>query len=268
MCLPFNVLPHRDHSGHQIRKVYCRHGERRRRLWGHAKTMRDPTLVGGGVETIRTGADGAPARVSTQRLTLAVTETPKPPRINHPSDGALEHPQLHTPPTLRTPVILALSSASTPVPPSPTCSTTKMGGCRGDSESPPGAPAIYEGEAHTRNIHRYVALASLRRICHRRGVITCGSVKLDGYRKVAIGQRNLDVNRLVCQAFHGEPRPAGVETNHQDVIKGNNRPSILEWTTVKGNAVQACQKRLVPNAMIGLVGHSVLARRMSRGDDG
>ncbi len=45
---------------------------------------------------------------------------------------------------------------------------------------------------------------------------------------------NVNVHILVCEAFHGL-RPPGMEVNHKDGDKKNNRADNLEWQSDSGN---------------------------------
>lgn len=61
----------------------------------------------------------------------------------------------------------------------------------------------------------------------------------NGYEYVAISQgaagvKNIGVNRLVCQAFHGEPF-LNAEAAHNNGNRLDNRPSNLRWASPKGN---------------------------------
>lgn len=48
------------------------------------------------------------------------------------------------------------------------------------------------------------------------------------------GTRTVKVHHLVAAAFHGE-RPAGLQANHKDGDRFNNRASNLEWVTRERN---------------------------------
>jgi hypothetical protein len=54
------------------------------------------------------------------------------------------------------------------------------------------------------------------------------------YRKVNLAKRIYAVHVLVARAFIG-PRPIGLEINHQDLDKANNRASNLEYLTRSDN---------------------------------
>lgn len=51
-----------------------------------------------------------------------------------------------------------------------------------------------------------------------------------GYLRVVRLGRNYCVHNLVAAAFHG-PKPVGLEVNHRDGDKGNNRPENLEYVS-------------------------------------
>ena len=63
-----------------------------------------------------------------------------------------------------------------------------------------------------------------------------------GYEQVTVGilgkSYRFKVHRLVAEAFIG-PCPAGLQVNHKDAVKGNNRLSNLEYVTCKQNAEHA-----------------------------
>ena len=61
-----------------------------------------------------------------------------------------------------------------------------------------------------------------------------GHVLPDGYRRVTIAGRHVLRHLVVAETFIG-PRPAGMQTNHIDGDKGNNRASNLEYVTPAEN---------------------------------
>ncbi len=67
---------------------------------------------------------------------------------------------------------------------------------------------------------------------------------------------NINVHILVAEAFHGL-RPTGMEVNHRDGNKKNNRADNLEWETDSGNMMHAIStglKRIHRGATPALAG--------------
>jgi hypothetical protein len=54
-------------------------------------------------------------------------------------------------------------------------------------------------------------------------------------------QKQFQVHRLICQAFHGDPPSNLHQVNHKNGIKHDNRPDNLEWVTVSENRLHAYQ---------------------------
>jgi len=54
-------------------------------------------------------------------------------------------------------------------------------------------------------------------------------------------QKQFQVHRLICQAFHGEAPSNLHQVNHKNGIKNDNRPDNLEWVTVSENRLHAYQ---------------------------
>lgn len=84
----------------------------------------------------------------------------------------------------------------------------------------------------------------------RVGRILRPAVNHPGYLYVHLSrhnvQRNVSIHRAVAEAFIG-PCPTGMELNHKDCDKKNNRPGNLEWVTRSRNTQHAhdngCFKR-------------------------
>lgn len=62
-----------------------------------------------------------------------------------------------------------------------------------------------------------------------------------GYPQVTISIQNKItlwlVHRLIASAFHGQPK--GLEVNHKNGVKDDNRPENLEWVTRSENHIHA-----------------------------
>ncbi len=60
-----------------------------------------------------------------------------------------------------------------------------------------------------------------------------------GYVSVSMCHENVkvtkNVHRLICEAFHGEPVPATLQTRHLDGNRENNVPTNLRWGTQAEN---------------------------------
>ena len=91
----------------------------------------------------------------------------------------------------------------------------------------PGYPLVFAGD----DGHIYSAIrGGLRRLAERDNG--------RGYMRAQVGGRPRAVHRLVMVTFHG-PRPEGMEVNHKDGDKLNNRQDNLEYTTRSKNMKHA-----------------------------
>lgn len=70
---------------------------------------------------------------------------------------------------------------------------------------------------------------------------TSGGNEKCSYRACYIDGKRKYVHRLICEAFHGSPKPNQV-VNHIDGNTMNNVPSNLEWTTQSRNVKLAKYK--------------------------
>lgn len=87
------------------------------------------------------------------------------------------------------------------------------------------------------------------RICRRdNGRPLEGFPNGNGYLRVTLSvdgkRRNLFVHHLIAEAFHG-PRPDGLQLNHRNGIKTDNRPENLEYVTAKENMQHAIRTGLI-----------------------
>ena len=91
----------------------------------------------------------------------------------------------------------------------------------------------------------------VRRLVKRRscppGVILCPRTRGAGYPQVTLDGYRASVHRLVLAAFVG-PCPPGMECNHLNGIKTDNRVENLEWVTRSENNLHAYR----------ILGHKVL----------
>lgn len=62
--------------------------------------------------------------------------------------------------------------------------------------------------------------------------------------EAARGQERVLAHRVVAIAFHGVPEP-GMQVNHRNGIKSDNRPENLEWVTALRNVEHAIETGLV-----------------------
>lgn len=85
--------------------------------------------------------------------------------------------------------------------------------------------------------YRNYEISSLGRV-RRNGKVLALVGDGDGYRTVKLSFAGLPkrfrVNRLVCEAFHGQP-PAYADAAHEDGDRSNNRADNLAWKTRKSN---------------------------------
>ena len=72
-----------------------------------------------------------------------------------------------------------------------------------------------------------------------------GSVTVYGYRSVIIDGQRKFAHVLVADAFLG-PKPLGLEVNHKDANKLNNRTENLEYVTRRENILHAIRLGLRP----------------------
>ena len=80
---------------------------------------------------------------------------------------------------------------------------------------------------------------------HRSPNARCG-----GYLQVSVNGRRRDLHRIVAECFVPKPPGEGLEVNHKDGDKLNNRASNLEWTTHLENVRHAYRTGLITGAQI------------------
>ena len=101
----------------------------------------------------------------------------------------------------------------------------------------------YEGRYIVSSLGRLASLVRgvgpvvLRPRVGTRGYRQCGLVGDDGKHTTH------SLHTLVCEAFHGK-RPDGMQTNHIDLNRLNNRANNLEWVTQLENMRHAAAKRI------------------------
>ena len=76
------------------------------------------------------------------------------------------------------------------------------------------------------------------------------NARCGGYLRVSINGRARDVHRLVAECFVPKSAGEGLEVNHKDGDKLNNRASNLEWTTHLENVRHAYRTGLITGAQI------------------
>lgn len=74
-----------------------------------------------------------------------------------------------------------------------------------------------------------------------------------GYLTVTIGRKSHKVHRLVCSAFHTNPKNKRC-VNHKDGDKSNNHISNLEWATHSENSIHAHRTGLKKPQQLGKSG--------------
>lgn len=83
-----------------------------------------------------------------------------------------------------------------------------------------------------------------------RGKILKPCLNSDGYLQVGLtnssGRKSKTVHQLLARAFIGEP-PPGMQVNHKDGVKTNNRIGNFEYTTSAGNTRHAIALGLINN---------------------
>lgn len=79
-------------------------------------------------------------------------------------------------------------------------------------------------------------VSSFGRVCNTKGVVTRGSLTLQGYRKVGLCGQKWLVHRVIMIAFHGLPGNVNAwQVNHRDGDKSNNRLENLEYASPSQN---------------------------------
>lgn len=89
-----------------------------------------------------------------------------------------------------------------------------------------------------RSVDRYVDVFRHGKTHKRfsRGKELSPSMDRHGYLRYNISGKNVFIHRLVCVAFHGEPKSDLEHAAHLDGCRTNNRPNNLEWKTPAENA--------------------------------
>ena len=101
----------------------------------------------------------------------------------------------------------------------------------------------YEGRYIVSSLGRLASLVrgvgpvALRPRVGTRGYRQCGLIGDDGKHTTH------SLHTLVCEAFHGK-RPDGMQTNHIDLNRLNNRANNLEWVTPLQNVRHSIAKRI------------------------
>ena len=67
-----------------------------------------------------------------------------------------------------------------------------------------------------------------------------------GYFRICLNRNTCIIHRLVLEAFIGKC-PDGMECNHKDGVKSNNRLENLEWVTPSENMQHAFKNNLASN---------------------
>lgn len=87
------------------------------------------------------------------------------------------------------------------------------------------------------------SLGRIIRIMKKRGshgAPLTGRIDRNGYHVVVLRLSGRcvfrQVNRLVCEAFHGPPTPSRPHAAHGDGVPLNNRPDNLRWASIAENA--------------------------------
>ena len=87
-------------------------------------------------------------------------------------------------------------------------------------------------------------VSSCGRVRSSTGVVSCGSISDDGYRRVYIEGASYYVHRLVATAFLGQPLIAAQwQVNHIDRDRGNNCKENLKYVTPSDNMRHAWATR-------------------------
>ena len=111
--------------------------------------------------------------------------------------------------------------------------------------SPPRAAFRYSESIRLYHIgrERCWQVSSCGRVCNTRGVISFGTLRRDGYCRVAIGRQSLFVHRLVARSFLGTPpTSAHVQVNHIDGDRSNNSVRNLQYVTPGENMLHSYAK--------------------------
>jgi hypothetical protein len=89
-------------------------------------------------------------------------------------------------------------------------------------------------------------------LCTRKPRIMTQGVTTKGYFAVTLTlngvERRIEVHRLVAEAFLG--KPDGMQVNHKDGIKKNNKVENLEWVTPSENSLHAFRMGLRVNNFV------------------
>lgn len=81
----------------------------------------------------------------------------------------------------------------------------------------------------------------------------------NGYLRVQLSKfgkkKYISVHRIVCESFHGKSN-VGMQVNHKNCVKRDNRSCNLEWVTSSQNQLHsyAVLNRLNPRNMLGKFG--------------